>query len=371
MAARRGGTDRVELSGWIERLGEPAALAVGGLVVGLLFGAAAQQSRFCLRAAAIEFARGTIGAKVAVWLLTFSGAAFGTQALIAGGLLDVSQARQLATQGSLSGALIGGGLFGVGMVLARGCASRLLVLSATGNLRALLSGLLFAVTAQASYRGVLSPLREWLARLWTIEGGAARDIVALVGAAPDWKLMASLALFAAALMFALRAALGARILVTAAATGLSVAGAWWFTYAVAQTSFDPVALKGITFSGPSADMLMLVLSPPGRPLDFDIGLVPGVFLGAFLAAAVTGELALVGFKDGPSMRRYIAGAVLMGFGAMLAGGCAVGAGVTGGAIFATTAWATLAAMWAAAALTDLAVDRDAETATAQPAATPP
>ncbi|MGZ9072697.1 MAG: YeeE/YedE thiosulfate transporter family protein [Rhodoplanes sp.] len=31
-----------------------------------------------------------------------------------------------------------------------------------------------------------------------------------------------------------------------------------------------------------------------------------------------------------SMRRYIVGAVLMGFGGKLAGGCAVGAGVSGG-----------------------------------------
>jgi len=46
------------------------------------------------------------------------------------------------------------------------------------------------------------------------------------------------------------------------------------------------------------------------------------------------------------MRRYIAGAVLMGFGAMLAGGCAVGVGMTGGAIFALTAWITLVRMWA-------------------------
>jgi uncharacterized protein len=45
------------------------------------------------------------------------------------------------------------------------------------------------------------------------------------------------------------------------------------------------------------------------------------------------------------MLRYFAGAVLMGFGAMLAGGCAVGAGVTGGAIFALTAWLALLAMW--------------------------
>ena len=44
-------------------------------------------------------------------------------------------------------ALIGGLLFGVGMIMSRGCASRFLILSANGNLRALLSGLIFAVTA--------------------------------------------------------------------------------------------------------------------------------------------------------------------------------------------------------------------------------
>ena len=71
------------------------------------------------------------------------------------------------------------------------------------------------------------------------------------------------------------------------------------------------------------------------------------------------DLKLEGFTDGYSMRRYIAGAVLMGFGSMLAGGCAVGAGITGGAIFALTAWITLVGMWLGAGLTDRWLDRPA------------
>jgi uncharacterized membrane protein YedE/YeeE len=47
----------------------------------------------------------------------------------------------------------------------------------------------------------------------------------------------------------------------------------------------------------------------------------------------------------------------MGFGAMLAGGCAVGAGVSGGAVFSLTAWLALVAMWAGAAFTDRVLDR--------------
>ena len=41
---------------------------------------------------------------------------------------------------------------------------------------------------------------------------------------------------------------------------------------------------------------------------------------------------------------------------LLAGGCAVGAGMTGGAIFALTAWITLVGMWLGAGLTDRMMD---------------
>jgi uncharacterized membrane protein YedE/YeeE len=53
----------------------------------------------------------------------------------------------------------------------------------------------------------------------------------------------------------------------------------------------------------------------------------------------------------------MAGAALMGFGAMLAGGCAIGAGVTGGSIFVATAWLALLCMWIGAVITDVLVDK--------------
>ena len=128
-------------------------------------------------------------------------------------------------------------------------------------------------------------------------------------------------------------------------------------------------MHSLSFTGPSANVLMLVLSPPGQPWDFDIGLVPGVVLGSFLAALWRKELKLEGFKDGHSMRRYIAGAVCMGFGGMLAGGCAVGAGVSGAAVFALTAWIALIGMWLGAGIADRLVDRvkDIETPPGLPA----
>lgn len=100
----------------------------------------------------LEFWHGRFGERRAVWLRAFSSAVVAVQALILRHALDVSTARQLATRGSLR--------FGAGMVMTRGCASRLLVFSANGNLRALRSGLIFAVTAPAALGGVLAPLRQ-------------------------------------------------------------------------------------------------------------------------------------------------------------------------------------------------------------------
>jgi uncharacterized membrane protein YedE/YeeE len=340
-----------------DHFGDNLALLIGGAVIGAIFGAFAQQSRFCLRAAAIEFSRGQIGGKVAIWLIVFSTAITGTMLLSAFDLFTATEARQLASPQSLSGAAIGGLMFGTGMVLARGCSSRLLVLSATGNLRALLSGLVFAVVAQASLHGFLSPLREALATPLTTLSIGSNDLLVLSSVSEQTALGLVLLGLAASLLLALWRKVGIWKTVASFAVGACIPLAWWFTNAMTSIAFEPVQLESLSFTGPSADTLMLFLSSPGSMIDFDVGLVPGVFIGAFLAAWVTGELKLQGFEGGGSMRRYLAGAALMGFGGMLAGGCAVGAGVTGASIFALTAWVTLFAIWIAAAVTDWVVDR--------------
>ncbi|MEY4436030.1 MAG: hypothetical protein RL175_985 [Pseudomonadota bacterium] len=339
-----------------ETYGEPTVLAFSGLLVGWLFGFFAQRSKFCLRAAVVEFWHHQFGEKLSVWLLTFASAVIAIQGLIVMGDLDVSTARQIATRGSLSGALIGGLLFGAGMIMTRGCASRLLILSANGNLRALLSGLIFAVTAQSALSGALSPLRLEITSLWTVEGGTSRDLLAMLGWSHTTGVVIGGIWLLAALYFTTRTTQRAWMWLGGIGTGLSVALAWWFTYSVSKASFEVVHIQGITFSGPSAEWLMRVLAPNPPEIGFDFGLLPGVFLGSFFAAWSGNELKLEGFKDGYAMRRYIVGAVFMGFGAMLAGGCAVGAGVTGGAIFALTAWMALIGMWMGAGLVDRWID---------------
>ncbi|TCS63681.1 YeeE/YedE family protein [Varunaivibrio sulfuroxidans] len=348
----------MDIAGIIDTFGSGIVAASGGLLVGLAFGAFAQRSQFCMRSAVIEVSRGVFGKKLAIWLLAFSGAVALTQWLIAGDLLDVTQARQLAARGSMSGAVIGGLMFGAGMIFSRGCAARLLVLSATGNLRALLAGLVLTIIAQASLRGVLSPFREGLAELWTVDGGRSRDLMAVLGFNGGYiPILIATVLLIAALILARRSRLSLWVGVGAFGVGAMVAVGWLFTYVMSYQSFDPILVKSISFIGPSTDTLMALINEPSIPLTFDLGMVPGVFAGSFLAAVLTRDLKFACFNSERPMPRYIFGASLMGFGGMLAGGCAVGAGVTGGAVFALTAWVALLSMWVGAALTDLIVDR--------------
>ena len=348
----------MDLVSLVERIGEAPTAALFGLITGMVFGIAAQRSRFCLRAATVEFARGRMEDRVAVWFLTFSTAVVWVQGAQLLGLMDSADARMMAVPGSWSGAVIGGLMFGAGMVLARGCSGRLLVLAATGNLRSVVSGMIFAVVAQMSLTGILSPWRDRLASLWVTEGGRNTDLLAATGLPQYSGLLIGLGFAALALVLARKHRIGATRLIFASGVGFAVALGWVLTYALSQVAFDPVQIESATFTGPSARTLMYFLDR-NAILEFDVGLVPGVFLGAMISAGLAGEMKIQAF-DGPStMRKAMIGAALMGFGGMLAGGCAIGAGVTGGSIFVGTAWAALFFMWVGAMITDFLVDQRA------------
>lgn len=342
----------MDLVALVDRLGEAPTAALFGVLTGVVFGVAAQRSRFCLRAAVVEFARGEMRDKVSVWLLTFSTALVWVQGAQLLGVFDASNARMMAVPGSWSGAIVGGLMFGAGMVLANGCSGRLLVMAATGNLRSVISGLIFAVVAQMSLAGLLSPLRDRIAALWVTSGGRNMDLLAAAHLPRGAGLVIGLAIALVALELSRRNRIGVRRLVFASGVGFAVALGWVLTYALANVAFERVQIESATFTGPSAHTLMFFLDRDAV-LEFDVGLVPGVFLGAFLAAAWARELKMQGF-DGPTpLRNAMIGAALMGFGGMLAGGCAIGAGVTGGSIFAGTAWLALFCMWIGGMTTDV------------------
>ena len=347
----------------VDRIGEAPTAALFGLITGVIFGVSAQRSQFCLRAATVEFASGVMGPKVAVWLLTFSTAVVWVQAAELLGLFRSADARVMAVPGSWSGAIVGGLMFGAGMVMARGCSGRLLVLASTGNLRSVVSGLIFAVTAQMSLHGALAPYRDKIAALWVTPNGTNVNLLSALHLPAQTGYIFGLGTALLALYLAIKHRLGPKVLIFASGVGFAVAVGWVLTWSLAQVAFDPVPVNSATFSGPSANTLMFFLDRDSV-LEFDVGLVPGVVLGAFVAALLSREFHWQAFDSVPVMRRSMIGAVLMGFGAMLAGGCAIGAGVTGGSVFAATAWLALFCMWVGAIVTTHLLEPRASAATA-------
>ncbi|MEL7256264.1 MAG: YeeE/YedE family protein [Pseudomonadota bacterium] len=340
----------------VDTFGEGWLLIGAGALIGVVFGIAAFHSKFCLRSATVEVAHGEMGTSLAIWLVAFTAALASVQISVAAGLMDVQPARQLSATGSMSGAIIGGLMFGCGMILARGCVSRLLVLSASGNLRAIVTGLVVTLVAQASLSGVLASMRESLAAIWTVPGGDTRSILHWLELSSMATVVGSLVLLGAALLLGHRQKVPLTKLVAAFFVGFAVFGGWFLTTLVATSSFEVIAIQSVTFTGPSIDTLMALVGTRSVPLTFGIGLVLGVFLGAFVGAIWTGQARIQRFEPDVPMERYLLGGSLMGFGSMLAGGCAVGAGLTGGSILALTAWVAVFFMWIGALVTQRTLD---------------
>ena len=105
---------------------------------------------------------------------------------------------------------------------------------------------------------------------------------------------------------------------------------------------------------------MGLINQPNLPLSFSVSLVPGVFLGSLLAALISREFKWQQFTSESGTARFLIGASMMGFGSMLAGGCAVGAGVSGGSVLVVSAWIALFCMWIGAGVTDFLVDQRAD-----------
>ncbi|MEM9911351.1 MAG: YeeE/YedE thiosulfate transporter family protein [Pseudomonadota bacterium] len=207
--------------------------------------------------------------------------------------------------------------------------------------------------AQASLTSVFAPLREDLAALWTITRGEGRRVSYLLGM--DAKVASVIGLIApvGAILFGRRQGLPSSQLFATSFVGLAVFGGWLLTTRIAAASVDVIAVQSVTFTGPSTDALMALIGERSAPLTFGLGLVAGVFLGALVAALWAKEARIQRFEAEIPMERYLLGGILVGFGSMLAGGCAVGAGLTVGSVLALTALVAVVCMWVGAITTQL------------------
>ncbi|MFX0545908.1 YeeE/YedE family protein [Roseovarius sp. S1116L3] len=320
-----------------------------GLALGLMFGIAAQISRFCLR-------RGLVAGPdrapaLGTWAAALATAIAATSAAIWMGWVDLSAHRLMVSDLPLLAIVVGGLAFGIGMVATRGCVSRLTVLGGTGNLRALTVLLVFALVAHATLKGVFAPVRVALGSVTTDIGIVS--LAELPGGMLTWA-----ALLVAGLVAAI-AALRPRPLhvAMAAVIGLTITFGWIATGWLLMDEFDPLPVDSMAFTSTWADTLFWTVASSSISAGFGVGMVGGVFAGAFLSALIRGELAFASFSGAPETLRYVAGGALMGFGGVLAGGCTVGAGLSGVSMLSIAAIVALASIAAGALLADRALTR--------------
>ncbi len=304
-----------------ETLTAPQASVFFALLIGALFGVMAQISKFCFRRAIVgEDRRAAAG----VWFTALAVAVIGTQASVAAGWITFDDHRFMVSELPVLAIVAGGLLFGAGMVLTRGCISRLTVLAGSGNLRAAIVLVVFALVAHMTLKGVLAPVRTTLGSV-TVDMGDAITLASLPGGAWLWTALLALG----ALTLVLRSGNRASSLILAVLIGLLVPLAWVGTGFILYDDFDPIAMESLSFTSPAADTLFWSIASTSISPGFGTGLLGGVVLGSLAASLIFGGFQWQSFDSPRQTGRYMLGASLMGVGGVLAGGCTLGAGLSG------------------------------------------
>ncbi|WP_224825734.1 YeeE/YedE family protein [Cognatishimia sp. MH4019] len=316
-----------------------------GAVLGLLFGALGQRSRFCIRRGLVSESTDRRQA-FGTWIMALATALLGTQAAVAAGLISFAGHRFMADSLPLASIALGGLVFGAGMVLTRGCISRQTVLLGTGNTRSLIVIAAFALVAHATLKGVLAPVRTGVGSL-TVDRGIT-SFAGLPGGAALWTAVLAIAAFG----IAARSGAKWQHLAMGGAIGLLIPAGWVGTGFVLFDDFDPIAMQSLSFTLPWADTLFWTIASSAIPAGFGVGLTAGVIGGSLIAALVAREFAWQGFETPRQTGRYLLGASLMGFGGVLAGGCTVGAGLSGTATLSFAAALVLVFVIVGALLAD-------------------
>jgi Predicted transporter component len=319
----------------------PYLVNTAGLVLGVIFGATVQRSNFCTMGAISDMVLMGDTNRLRSWALAIAVAMLGSQLLHLAGLVDLNQSIYAAANLGLVGAILGGVMFGFGMVLAGGCGSRTLVRLGAGNLKSLIVVLMIGIAGYTTLRGLIGPVRLWL-ESWTAVnlktlGFSSQTLPDLIGAgfglnAGSLRWPIALLLPALLLIWVFRDARFRHqpVLISAGIViGAIIVGGWAATGILGADDFEPAPLISFTFVAPIGSALQYVMTFTGARLDFAVSTVAGVILGAFLMAKMNGSFRVESFANAQDMISHIIGGILMGIGGVIALGCTIGQGLTG------------------------------------------
>ena len=337
--------------------------------VAMGFGAVVQRTGFCTMGAISDVATMGDWTRLRQWALAAGVATVGFGLLSAAGLISPDKTLYGSNRWIWLSALVGGALFGCGMVLASGCASKALVRVGGGNLKALVVVVVLGVSAFATLKGLTAVWRNatvdrvsldfettaslpaWAARAFGISPALAGLVLSLLigGALIAWACAG-------------RDFLRGNSLLAGAGVGAAVVAMWWITGHWGYLTEHPETLQetflatnsgraeALSFVAPIAYTLdwLMFYSDRNKLLTVGIVSVFGVVAGSAAVALVTRRFRWEGFAGTDDLAHHLAGAVLMGVGGVTAMGCSIGQGVSGVSTLSATSFVAVFAMIAGA-----------------------
>lgn len=340
-------------------LGNPGAwLAIGGFLIGSVFGYIVFRTNFCTMGAISDIMSFGDHRRMRAWVLAATVALIGAQALDWTGVTPLAKSMYLSPTLNWFGNILGGLMFGFGMVFAGGCASRNLVRVGAGDLRSLVTLVVMGIFAYMSIGGIIGPLRNWLEQATSVSlkglNVTTQGVGDLFGAVShlgpgtgSMVMTAVIALAALAYCFkdgAFRAS-GVHIL-SGLGVGLCAIAGWALTgLAFDDLAERPTAPLSLSYVRPTADALeWLQRFTASMMPGFGVATVFGAIFGGFLAAKAMGRFKLSTFTDIGDTKRGLFGAALMGVGGVMALGCTVGQAISGVSTLALGSFLTFAAI---------------------------
>jgi len=330
-----------------------------------LFGVIAQRTHFCTMGAVSDIVSMGDWTRMRVWALAAGVALIGFAGLAATGLIDPTKTLYVSNRFLWLSALVGGTMFGFGMVLASGCGSKTLIRVGSGNLKSLVVFIVMGLAAFATLKGITAVLR-----VNTV------DSVAIDFATPatlgQWLANVSgLPPATAALVLGLALGLGFMVwavagrdfltfdnLLAGLGIGAIITALWWVSGSFGFVPEHPETLEAVflatnsgraeamSFVSPVAFSLdwLMFFSDKSKVLTLGIVSVVGVVVGSAVYALTTRSFRWEGFGGTEDTANHIVGAVLMGVGGVAAMGCTIGQGLSGISTLSATSFVALAAI---------------------------
>lgn len=316
----------------------------------LVFGVIAQRSHFCTMGALSDVVNIGDWTRMRMWVLAIGVAIIGFNAMVALGWVSAADSVYAAPQVTVLSALVGGTLFGIGMVLASGCGSKTLLRIGAGNLKSLVVFVVLGVSAFATLRGLTAVWRVATVDqvVWTLPTG--QDLPSLAQrafgiATPQAAALLGLLFGAACIAWVLARPEGraGEVWLAGAGIGAVVVGVWWVSGRLGHITEHPQTLEAgfvatatrrmesLSFVAPAAQLLdwFIYYSDATKRLTLGAVTTLGVALGSFAYAISTRSFHWEGFRNARDTGLHLIGAVLMGVGGVTALGCTIGQGISG------------------------------------------